>query len=85
MDGRKKESLKLAVQVMGQTLCSTLAKPLLPSMKTGFETKVATFVSGVVVPLSQQGLCSTSVKEFHSELDFSMDPTKPHFSTEHIA
>lgn len=54
-------------------------------MKTGFETKVATFVSGVVVPLSQQGLCSTSVKEFHSELDFSTDPTKPHFSTEHIA
>lgn len=54
-------------------------------MKTGFETKAAAFVSVVAVPLPQQGLCSTAVKEFHSELDFSTDPTKPHFSTEHIA
>lgn len=54
-------------------------------MKASFETKAATFVSGVAVPLFQQGLCSTYVKEFRSEPDFSRDPTEPHFSTEHIA
>lgn len=49
MDGGKKKSLRLAVQVTGQTLHSILAKLPLLSMNIRFETRAADFVSDVVV------------------------------------